>query len=173
MTAGRKVEMVVAGPERRAAIENLFQLYVHDFSEQWWDRPDGELSDDGRFGAYPHMDSYWGEEGRVPLLITADGRLAGFALLNRVGHLGRPLDRNMAEFFVARKHRRAGVGLAAAHLILERWPGVWEIGVTRRNAGALPFWRGVAQTCPRRVAMEQFDLKPPGWDGAMIRLEVD
>ncbi len=172
MTPSPAVTIEPAGPERKRAIANLIQLYVHDFSEHWRGGPGGELSEEGLFDPYPFLDSYWREPDRFPLLIRVDGRLAGFALVNRVGHLGRPLDRNMAEFFVARKHRRAGVGLAAAHLILERWPGVWEIGVARRNMAALAFWRRVVRDCPGRVGVEELDLATPAWDGALFRLET-
>ena len=54
-----KVELEAAGPERRETLANLFQLYAHDFSDFWTDRPDGDLGEDGRFEDYVHLDSYW------------------------------------------------------------------------------------------------------------------
>ena len=82
----------------------------------------GELKDDGTFIDYP-LDDYWNEPGRIPLLIRREGYIAGFALLNTVTHSGHPADRNMAEFFIVRKHRRNGVGLAVAREIFSRYPG--------------------------------------------------
>ena len=107
------VEVVVAKPAERIVFENLMQLYTHDFSEQWYDRPIGEVDEQGRFPPYA-LDPYWRQPDHIPLLLRANSRIVGFALLNRVTHTDRPLDRNMAEFFVLRKHRRSGAGTAAA-----------------------------------------------------------
>ena len=43
------VTLEPAGREARETIANLFQLYVHDFSEQWAGTDRGELQEDGRF----------------------------------------------------------------------------------------------------------------------------
>src|SRR5947209_454946 len=107
-----EVTLEVAAASQRPTLENLFQLYTHDFSDFWVGREDGELEEDGRFPAYVHLDSYWTEPERTPYLIRAGGHLAGFALVNRFSHSGLPLDFAIAEFFVARKHRRGGVGFA-------------------------------------------------------------
>jgi predicted acetyltransferase len=166
-----KVELERAGPERRDALANLFQLYTHDFSEHWAGRPDGDLGEDGRFEPYPYLDSYWTEPAREPLLIRADGKIAGFALINTFAHSGLPLDFSMAEFFVARKYRRAGVGLAAAGEIIRARPGQWEIAVVRRNTSAQPFWRRVAAVVAAG-AVEELDQADDRWDGLILRLRV-
>jgi predicted acetyltransferase len=62
------------------------------------------------------------------------------------------------------------VGLAAARQILTRWPGAWEIAVTRRNTAALPFWRQAARACASGAGPEEVDLSGPEWDGPVIRL---
>lgn len=155
---------------QRGAIEAMFQLYVHDFTS-FWDTRRMELGEDGRFEAYPFMDSYWTEAGREPLLIRADGRLAGFALINRHSHIGEPCDFGMAEFFVARHYRREGVGRAAALAAIAARPGLWEIAVARTNVDALPFWRGVAATAaPGRVS--EMDLADEHWNGTILRLQA-
>lgn len=88
-------------------------------------------------------EGYWQEAGRIPLLIRADGRIAGFVLLNQWSALDRPVDRAVAEFFVLRKYRRAHVGARAAHLVFHRYPGQWEVPVADYNRAALQFWREV------------------------------
>jgi predicted acetyltransferase len=162
----------VATPGQRVALENLFQLYVHDFSEQWVGTSRGELGEDGRFPPYPHLDSYWREEGRVPLLIRADGRLAGFALLNRFARLRPDPDHAVAEFFVVRKHRRTGVGRAAAHAIFDRYPGLWEAAVARKNVAALAFWRRAISAHPRVSDLEETDMTTSEWNGPVMRFRV-
>jgi len=162
------VTLEPAARDRRVTFENLFQLYTHDFSEFWAGRPEGELDEDGLFGEYAYLDSYWAEPRREPLLIRADGQLAGFALVNDFAHSGLPVDYSMAEFFVVRKHRRAGVGQAAASAIIAARPGQWEIAVIRRNTPAEPFWRGVAAAAAAGE-VEALDRRDARWDGLILR----
>lgn len=166
------VTLESAGREDRATIANLFQLYVHDFSEQWAGTERGELQPDGRYPAYPHLDSYWQERARWPYLILADGRLAGFVLINDVSHSGRPLDFAVAEFFVARKHRRGGVGRAAARLAIQHRPGQWEMAVSRRNTAAQAFWRGVAAELAAEGTIEESEQDDDLWNGLIVRFRV-
>jgi predicted acetyltransferase len=78
----------------------------------------------------------------------------------------------MREFFIARRHRRSGVGTAAAQAIISRWPGQWEAAVMRANAAALPFWRSVAATHPCAEDIAEIDSRPPGWDGPILRFRI-
>lgn len=125
----------------RNVITNLIQLYKHDFSEfAEIGSPYGEVGADGRY-TYDGLDSYWQEEGRFALTTHADGRLAGFILVNQWSALNRPLDHAVGEFFVLRKYRRRGVGSRAAKILFKRWPGRWEVGVAGYNKPAQSFWR--------------------------------
>jgi len=165
------VELELVGRERRLTLTNLFQLYAHDFSKQWFDRPEGELNEDGRLEEYGYLDNYWSEPRHEALLIRADGRLAGFCLVNDYSHSGLPLDHQISEFFVARKHRRAGVGQAAALAVIGARPGQWEIAVARRNLAAQPFWRRVASLLAGDQ-VEERDQHDERWDGLILRLRV-
>ena len=198
------VAVAVARLDERAALANLMQLYVHDFSDFWSGTSNGDLRDDGRFEDYP-LDPYWRDEGQmgdplsgplsdqlsdpvddqvggklsggrahrhVPLLVRRDGALIGFALLNTSSHSGQSVDRNMAEFFIARKHRRGGVGTAAAREIFARFPGVWEAAVARRNGGALAFWRAAVSGCPGADEIVELDVSTPAWNGPILRFRI-
>lgn len=166
-----KVELEVCARDQRAALENLFQLYTHDFSEFWAGRDDGELQPDGRFAQYIHLDSYWTDAERTPYLIQAGGHLAGFALINRFSHSGLPLDWAVAEFFVVRKHRRGGVGFAAATQIIRARPGLWEMAVARKNTAALPFWRRVGAAVAG-TSVEELDRDDDLWNGWILRFRA-
>jgi len=166
------IALEIAPPTKRDVIENLFQLYTHDFSEQWAGQARGELGEDGRFAPYSHLDSYWREPERVPLLIRTGGHLAGFALLNRYGRVRPAPDRAMAEFFIVRKHRLSGVGRAAAHAIFDRYPGAWEAAVARKNTAALAFWRRTVGTYPRAAEVEELDLNSADWNGPVLRFRI-
>ena len=125
--------------EQKFIIGNLLQIYLHDFSEfAGAETPYGQL-ESGTF-AYPHLDTYWQDASRVPLLIRADGHIAGFALICAWSSLACPLDHAVAEFFIARKFRRTGVGATAAKHIFFSYPGRWEVPVRSDNAPALMFW---------------------------------
>lgn len=135
------VSLVEATAAQRPLLERLLQLYLHDFSERApRGTPWGEVDTNGLFAYPPTLDPYWREPGHLPLLIRDDDRVAGFVLLNRQSVLDHPVDRAVAEFFVLRKYRRAGVGTRAAHLAFRRCPGWWEAAVHRYNPDALLFW---------------------------------
>ncbi len=164
------IDVTPASPEEKPVIANLLQLYIHDFTDHWMGEG-GELGDDGRF-AYPWLDSYWREAGREPLIFRVGGRLAGFALLNRLTHSGLSADWNMAEFFIARRYRRGGAGTAAAHAIFTSRPGLWEAAVMRTNLSALPFWRKAIATHPLVSAFAEEDIATKEWNGPVIRFRI-
>lgn len=167
------IEIIPARPEQKPVIANLMQLYTHDFSEHWSGMPQGEIGEDGRFADYPHLDAYWREPARVPLLLRAHGHLIGFALLNDHAHGGLPADRNMAEFFILRKHRRGGMGTAAAHAVFSRYPGTWEAAVARRNLAALAFWRKAVASHAHVRDIEESDISTEEWNGPVIRFRIE
>jgi GrpB-like predicted nucleotidyltransferase (UPF0157 family)/predicted acetyltransferase len=161
--AGVTLEMV--SEEDKAVLANLLQLYRHDLSEV----RSYELSEHGTF-IYRFLDHYWSDPSRDPFFIRHGGRLAGFALA-RVRDDGV---REVAEFFVARAHRRAGVGRAAARALLQRWSGSWELFHDDANSAAAKFWACVVAevapgTAPDRVTTSagfvgqryRFCLEPP------------
>lgn len=166
--------LVVSRARAEAApiIGNLMQFYVHDFSELWFDRAEAELEADGRFSDYPDLETYWSDPAREAWLFRINDRPVGFALVNDVAHAPTPVDRAVAEFFVVRKHRRRGVGIAAAHALFGSAWGVWEAAVVRRNAGALAFWRRAAQSYPGVRDVVEEDRHDARWDGAVLRFRV-
>jgi predicted acetyltransferase len=127
--------------EQALVLENLFELYAHDFSEQ----VPLELKPSGRF-ALPLDDCWYNSSNHFPFLIRGDGKLLGFALVRRGSRVTAASDvMDVAEFFVVRGARRRGVGRSAALTLLAAFPGRWEIRVRQSNAAALAFWQGVAR----------------------------
>ena len=133
--------------------------------------PTGELSDEGRFPTRP-LDAYWQSADHQPLLIRVAGHLAGFALINKEAHSKAKADFNMAEFFVVRKHRGAGVGRRAAQEIFGERKGTWEVAVARRNIGAISFWRGTIATLPGVSGFSQQDHHEARWNGPIFRFST-
>jgi len=160
------VAINVAKASERPLLEGMLQFYFYDFSEM---EPDGsdamEFDAHGQFGAYD-LPEYWREAGRVPLIIRCGGRPVGFALLNQHSHRdGGHVERNMAEFFVARKHRRHGVASEAVRQILAAYPGRWEVAVVARNTGALAFWPRAIAAAPNVTDLVRHEGDGEHWTG--------
>ena len=157
----------IAKPSEQTLLEGMIQFYFYDFSEM---EPDGsdsmEFDARGQFGEYVYLPDYWREPGRVPLIIRRGDSPVGFALLSQHSHRdGGHVERNMAEFFVARKHRRHGVAREAVRLILAAYPGRWEVAVVARNTGALAFWPGAIAAAPNVSELVRHEGDGQHWTG--------
>lgn len=137
----RGVRVRRALPSEASIVENLFQFYVYDFSEIIGDGPNAiGLNGLGRFDVRHDFSPYWRDAGHFALLIFARESIAGFALINTASQRGGTIERNMAEFFVARRFRRHGVATDAVHQIVAQYPGQWEAAVMASNTAAQAFW---------------------------------
>ncbi len=146
----------------RSVLANLIQFYLYDFS----DIRDLALTWHGTF-TYRHLDGYFTEADREAHFITVDGRLAGFALIR--GDVDGDGSWNVAEFFVARGHRRQGVAREAARRLFARHPGVWTLSFDHSNAPAAALWRSVVSTLAVGPVGE-IDRHPPEAAVASTRL---
>ncbi|HEX4180384.1 MAG TPA: GNAT family N-acetyltransferase [Caulobacteraceae bacterium] len=126
---------------------------------------DMDFNSEGRFGPYTYLPDYWRDDDRWPLLIRIDGRPCGFALINTYSNQGGQVERNMAEFFVARKYRRGGVASEAVRQILGRYPGQWEVSVVDRNTAALAFWPRAIAAVPGVWDLERIEGDGVRWRG--------
>lgn len=131
------VEVASAAADQEPVLARLVELYAYDLSETF----DLHIGADGRYG-YPSLPLYWKEETRLPFLVKVDGHLGGFVLISRGSLVGNgPNVWDMAEFFVLKRYRRAGIGANVAHEVWRRYPGPWEVRVVEANAAALMFWQ--------------------------------
>ena len=129
---------VADGTERRL-IENLIEFYIYEFMQLEPPFPT-RFDDRDCYPAFSDLDRYWRIEGFRPLLIRAEERLAGFALINTHSSRGEKVEFNMAEFFIAREHRGRGVATDAFRRIMAQYAGCWEIAVAEHNMAAKMFW---------------------------------
>src|SRR5579872_6886944 len=95
--AKRNVEIRAADPSQAPLIQNLMQLYIHDFSEFWAGSARGDLDAEGRFAAYP-LAPYWSRPHWFAGLMWCYAQLAGFGCINDETHSQLRANRNMAEF---------------------------------------------------------------------------
>lgn len=137
-------QVVKANYEEKGVLRNLINLYEYDLSEFNGNEPNS-------FGVfeYLYLDHYWTsqgieEEGRIPYLLKANDKLAGFVLINNFSCLGRvDIEYTIAEFFVMKKWRRKGIGKAVAIELFKKHSGKWEVSQERENIDAQVFWRSI------------------------------
>lgn len=165
-TGNTEISVRLASGSEKALIEALSQFYIYDFSEmEPADSENLEFDDRGRFGGLPDVDDYWTKENFYPLLIRLKNKPVGFALLNTCSHRGGTIERNMGEFFIARKHRRRGLATEAIRQILMSYPGRWEVSVVERNLAAKAFWPKAIGAAPNVSELTQLEGDGEQWRG--------
>lgn len=169
-----ELSVAPAAGEDLPLIGRLAQLYLHDFSEfAEIGSPYGDVGPDGLFDGFD-LDRYRRETDRAIYVFRIGGAPAGFALINAWSASGMPVDRSVAEFFVMRKYRRAGVGAAAARRLVIGAPGWWEVPVASYNRPAQAFWRAFAESLhPLRVEEIEGEGEGVGrWSGPILRFDT-
>jgi predicted acetyltransferase len=155
-----QIEVISATKDQEPILADLLELYARDFSEFH----EVEFGADGRF-VYKHLPLYWSHESRYPFLVWVDQEPAGFALVKRGSEIsGDATVWDVAEFFILRRHRRCGVGIAAAHDVWRQFPGRWEVRVMESNQGACQFWeRAAAKFAGRTIDAARVEKNDALW----------
>lgn len=119
----------------------IFQLYLAHMSQ---------------FFEIRHFDAWCeGAMNKLPLYLETDDRhiyilkmlnnIIGFSLINQ--HLRFNTDGfAIADFFVQKEYEGAGYGRQLAEHVFSRFPGNWEVAVSRKNKNALSFWNRVVSS---------------------------
>ena len=129
------VELVAVTEADKPVLERLLQLYRYDMAPY----RGYELDEHGTI-PYRYLDHYFLHADREACFVRHDGNLAGFTMTRAL----EGGERDVAEFFVVRHHRRCGVGACAAGAMFRRHPGDWVLTVDAANAPAAAFWPVVA-----------------------------
>ena len=145
----------IAKPDEKHLMRNMMQLYLYDFSEF----EEIDLNEHGMY-EYKCLDAYWKEDGRFPFIIRVEGKLAGFALINKHTY-SQEGEFSVAEFFIMRKYRGRSIGKNTAYEIFNLFPGWWEIRQMRNNSKAQSFWYSVI----KEYTGNDFSEYPMGFDG--------
>src|SRR5690606_15927855 len=96
-------DIQIATLEQKETLRNLLQFYIYDFSEYM----DLHFEENGRYDDYP-IDEYWTTDPHYPYLIRQDGKYVGFVLV-KLKNRDNDVYFSIAEFFIAKKYRRAGL----------------------------------------------------------------
>jgi len=132
-------------PSKRVVFDRLLQLHLYEIGMN--------PSPDGLIEWGEPLDKFFSDPTCVPLFITAEGHMAGFALIKLdrkpPGPDGKtPMNANLIEeFHVLRPYSRKGIGTRAADLIFRQQPGRWMV-TSRPDRVRVAFWRHVAMERP-------------------------
>lgn len=142
-------EVVLATRSLDRVVTNLLEFYFHDLAE-WFkfdQQPDGHYTES--------TDPYWRDDCGIYLLYT-EKIPVGFAIVGSGDEwLPGRAAKDMTEFFIVRRHRRAGIGREFAWHIWRLHAGPWIVRVFQPNSPALPFWRHTVSEFSRGKYEEQ------------------
>lgn len=129
-------EIKIATLEHKEILSNLLQFYIYDFSE-FMELP---FEENGKYGNYP-IDEYWSKDPNYPYLISLNGKIVGFVLVKLKNREDDDAYFSIAEFFIAKKYRRLGLGRLVAKDIFDMHQGKWEVYQIDNNKPAQLFWK--------------------------------
>lgn len=138
------VSLVPADRSQLPVFEELWQLYMYDFSE-FLEVGDAaaDVDEQGLYAYEFDFRRYWERMGYWAYLARLRERIAGFVLVSdRIRFRNGP-GRYIDEFFVLRRYRRRGIGRALAFQTFDTYRGYWEIAEIPGNTPAQTFWRRV------------------------------
>jgi predicted acetyltransferase len=146
------------------ALEQLLELYQYELSDIW----PQDLDTQGRYG-YDLSRHRLGERFFAHVALDDSGYV-GLALV-APALVTRTEGSWMEQFFVLKRHRRSGVGLALARHVFRSHPGAWEVGQMPANVAAQAFWRRViAEITDGRFA--EVEVMQGWWQGVVQQFDI-
>lgn len=121
-------------------IKCLIQPYLTELSQAIGDINDSFLTKDNNY-----FESYFKQQDKQAFICTVQSKIAGFALINKVG-LNKIVDWNMGEFFIAKEFQGQHIGQDFALSIFRDLNGEWQVPVLPKNKKAILFWQKVINT---------------------------
>jgi predicted acetyltransferase len=159
------LECRLAQPEDFPALARMLELYQYELSDIW----DQELDSAGLFGY--DLSKHRQAQRFFAHVLLVDGHYAGFALV-APAMVTRQDGFWMEQFFVLKRQRRAGNGLALARHVFHCHPGAWEVGQMPANAAAREFWRRVIASVSAGRFVE-VEVTQGWWLGTVQRFDTD
>ena len=146
--------------KQRAVLQSLMNMYLHEMSAF----NEMAVDDDGNF-EYKHMSCYWVEPERHPFFVRVKGKIAGFVLVRDIDSISGDTIHSIAEFFILNTYRRLGIGEEIARIVLNRFPGKWQIAVQEENRVGRLFWKRVIW---RYTGGKSHEFRSGDWDGTVF-----
>lgn len=158
-------------PEAATFFRNVWPMYVHELSG--FDTDFYTLDPTGRW--QPDLVEDWlssitppqnlrsprdRDDPEQPFqrahVVTCDQRPVGFVCLGMrpFRYMMADVELTVSEFFLVHAHRGTETAARVVQLVLQRYPGAWELSVIHDNAHALRFWRRVLPALHVRELVE-------------------
>jgi predicted acetyltransferase len=78
-----------------------------------------------------------------PILVNSEDNVIGFILLSEPPYVKPGCDYCIQEFFILKKYRKKGFGIAAINELFKAYKGQYSLLILEANIAALNFWRNV------------------------------
>ena len=158
------LELRKAQPRDFPALQQMLELYQYELSDIWPQEADSEA----KYG-YDLTRHTVGEHFRAHVALLGT-QYVGFALVAPAAVTRRD-GSWMEQFFILKRFRRSGAGLALARHVLLSHPGAWEIGQMPANFAAQAFWRHVVGELTSGQYVE-VQVTEGWWQGFVQQLHV-
>ena len=136
------VRLVPVGIANYHTIQNMARFYVYDMSEYLGHQTGWEIPLNGLYECIDFK-MYWDNpKTQFPFLIYCGDEIAGFVIIDKRG-MNPDVDFNVAQFFIIRKFKRAGIGRRIAVDCFNQFIGKWNVMCLPENVGAYKFWSSV------------------------------
>jgi len=134
-----KDRVTINGFDDKNGFNILFQLYLYDLSKF-----DNNIKIEEN-GLYPAswIDRDWDLPEFIPLRIEQNHNICGFVLLTKKPFSKPGTEFCIQEFFILRKFRNKGIGLASIEQLFANYSGSYSMLVLKHNVPAKIFWEKV------------------------------
>lgn len=159
------LQLRAAQPQDFAALQQMLELYQYELSELWPQDTDSQARYGYDLRRHRRAQRF---HAHVALL---GSQYAGFALV-APALVTRSQGHWMEQFFILKRYRRVGAGLALARHVFSCHPGPWEVGQMFANLPAQAFWRQViAQVAAGDVV--ELQLREGWWQGVVQQFDTN
>lgn len=132
-----KLEVKKIEKKDKSVLANLFQLYMHDITQDLH----MDINEHGLFD-YDYIDYFFSKDGYMPFMIYVDDKIAGFVLIDLDFMVleGKEDEYNLSEMFILNGYKGKGIGKKVAFIIFDMFLGTWEVKPVPRSLRAKTFW---------------------------------
>lgn len=76
-------------------------------------------------------------------MLKYQGKIAGFAIVDKLKHLDGKEGFEIGEFFILKKYTGLGLGRKFAFYLFDSFKGNWQVRQKEGNNSAIKFWRKI------------------------------
>lgn len=160
------IEFQNATPDDNLALDRMFQFFAHDLSEL----SGMDIGDDGFYHGLNDLEDYTSKQNYKTHFIKVDEKLAGVVVIRFDEGINY-----LRHYFILRKFRKKQIGMQAAMMAFDLYPGDWRVSTMDYNVPAIKFWEKVLETYAKDKfsSMRRDDDKGPQYEFYLKDLLAD